>query len=55
MIKTFYKNGNITVPKKIRQQLPSDTIKIYTTDINGKTVVVLEPVGNDKKLTTVYE
>ena len=55
MVKSFQKNGNIHVPKKIRQQLSSDDVKIYTTKLNDKTVIVLEPVGNDKKPTVVYE
>lgn len=54
-IKKINKIGNVCIPKKIRQCLPSNKVKIYTTNINGKDVVVLEPVGQEKKAITVYE
>lgn len=53
--KKFQSNGTVAIPKSIRQQLPSNEVKIYTIDLNGKTVVVLEPFGNTKKPTTIYE
>lgn len=55
MVNSFNKNGTIHVPKKIRQELPSDTVKVYTTEINGKKVVVLEPVGKEKTPTVIYK
>jgi bifunctional DNA-binding transcriptional regulator/antitoxin component of YhaV-PrlF toxin-antitoxin module len=54
-IKTVNKNGLIHIPKKIRQQLPSDKFTVKIIELNGKKVIVLEPVGIDKKPITVYE
>lgn len=54
-IKKINKIGNVCIPKKIRQSIPSDKVKIYTSVINGKEVVVLEPVGQEKKAHTIYE
>ena len=54
-IKKINKIGNVCIPKRIRQCLPSDKVKIYMTVINGKDVVVLEPVGQNKHAHTIYE
>lgn len=54
-IKKINKLGNVCIPKKIRQCLPSSKVKIYMTVLNGKGVVVLEPVGQDKMAHTIYE
>lgn len=54
-IKKINKIGNICIPKKIRQCLPSDEVKIYMSVVNGKEVVVLEPVGQNKHAHTIYE
>lgn len=54
-IKKINKIGNVCIPKKIRQCLPSNDVKIYMTVHNGKSVVVLEPVGQNKQAHTIYE
>lgn len=54
-IKTINKIGNVCIPKKIRQSIPSNKVKIYTSVVNGKEVVVLEPIGQDKQAHTIYE
>ncbi len=55
MIKRIQKNGYVSVPKKYREQLTSDEVKVYVTELNGKKVVVLEPVKEDKKPLVIYK
>lgn len=55
MTKTIYKNGLVSIPKKLRQQLPSDKVTVKLIELDGKKVIVLEPVGTNKKAITVYE
>lgn len=54
MIKHFQTNGTISIPKKLRQQLPSDEVDVKITEINGKKVIVLEPIKEDKTPTVIY-
>ena len=59
MIKRILSNGNVCIPKSIRQQLPSNNVDIKLVEIETapgvvKNVIILEPVGEDKKAYTVY-
>lgn len=47
--------GFLIIPKKLRQQLPSDTVKLEIKEIDGKKVLIATPVTEDKKAITVYE
>lgn len=55
VIKKIQSNGNVSIPKKLRQQLPSDEVEIKITEINGKKVIILEPTKEDKKPVVMYE
>lgn len=60
MIKRILSNGNINIPKKFRQLLPSNNVDIKLVEIETapgvvKNVIILEPIGEDKKAYTVYE
>lgn len=53
--KKIQKNGYVCIPKKIRDYLTSDTVEIELVCMNGKNVVVLKPVGQDKTPVTIYK
>lgn len=54
-IKKFQRNGVIAVPKRFREQLTSDEVDIKLVELNGKTVIVLEPTKADKTPVTIYK
>lgn len=55
MKKNIQKNGYVCIPKKIRDYLTSDTVEIELVFMNEQNVVVLKPVGKEKKPVTVYK
>ena len=58
--KRILQNGNVAIPKELRQALPSDKVKITLKKIEVepgvvKDCVVLEPIGIEKEAITIYK
>lgn len=56
VIKKINPNGHLHIPTKIREQLSSDEVSLtVTTDDNGKNIIVIRPIKEDKKPTIIYK